>query len=92
MTEKELNKEVEKIAESKQSTNEVKSTDPLFLVQEELARIKSANDALEAEHLRSEELRARALIAGKAKAGEPEKSPQMLADEEAEKILKAFRG
>lgn len=85
-----LEKEVEKIAESKQKAEEVVVKDSLTLVQDRLLEQEKLNDKLEAEFARSEQLRAKKLLGGKAEAGEQPKNQENLDDEEAKRILSAF--
>ena len=70
--------------------NEIKE----FLIKEnELQKLKDINLQLEAEINKNEELKARMAVGGRALAGQvtPEKTPQDIAKEEAERILKIFR-
>jgi len=92
MSEEELKEKVEEIAESKQKAEVIETPDDnLTKVQDQLLKMEQANDKLEAEFMRSEQLRAKKMLGGKAQAGEPEQSPQQLADAEATEILKAFQ-
>ena len=58
---------------------------------DEYQKIKEENDKLEAELLRQEELKAKASSGGRAIAGQAEKTPEQLNEEEASKILSMFR-
>ena len=57
MTEKELKKEIKELVEEIPKAKEVKVEDSLSLVQDKLLETKKLNDDLEAEQMRSEELR-----------------------------------
>lgn len=84
---KELKEKVEEIADSKQKTEE----SPLSETEENLQKLKEANDLTEKELQRQEELRSKVLLGGKAKAGEPEPSEQEKADEAAKKLLEVYQ-
>ena len=58
---------------------------------DEYKKLKEENDKLEAEYLRQQELKAKITYGGRAAAGQPVKSPEDLAKEEAAEILKAFQ-
>jgi len=87
MSEEELKEKVEELAEAKQTTEE---PDKVSEVEEQLNQLKEANDKVEAELLRKEELRAKVAMGGKADAGEPEETEEEKADKEASKILSTF--
>lgn len=60
-------------------------------VRSERERLAAENDAYEAEKLRAEKLRSEKILGGGSLAGEKEKTVQDLAQEEADKIVKAFK-
>ena len=57
---------------------------------DEYQKLKEQNDKLEAEYLRSHEIRAKMALGGRADAGMPEKSDKEKADEAASEILEKF--
>ena len=58
--------------------------------QNEYEKLKSANDKMEAELKRGEELRAKQMLGGKALLSAPEKTKEQLAEERAAEIRKAY--
>lgn len=54
-------------------------------------KLKEANDRLETEILRGEELKRRQMTAGKATAGSVEKSQEEIDNEEAAKLLSLYK-
>lgn len=88
MTEKELKEKVEELAEAKQKTEE---SEGLSDIEKHLKKLKEANDDVERELLRQEELRAKVAIGGRALAGQQEQTQEDKDAEEATKILKTFR-
>ena len=58
---------------------------------EEYKKLKEANDLLEAEMRRSEELRAKQLLGGRSQLQNiPEKTQEEIADERAHQLLKTY--
>jgi len=71
----------EEIAEPEEKTEVEK-------VQDNLSKLKAANDETEKELLRQEELRAKIQIGGKAETPEEPKTKEELDEEEAQKFLR----
>ena len=86
MTEKELKEKVEELAEAKQKTPEEEPKEKT-----EFEKLREANDEFEKELLRKEELKAKAMLGGRALAGQQEQTQEDKDAEEATKILKTFR-
>ena len=87
MSEEELKDKVKELADAKQKVEPVKTEETVA----ESLRLKQENDAYEVELVRKEELRARSMLDGRAEAGQPEKSEEDKANEEAANILKEFQ-
>ncbi len=87
MSEEELKDKVKELADAKQKVEPVKTEETVA----ESLRLKQENDAYEVELVRKEELRARSMLDGRAEAGQPEKSDEDKANEEAANILKEFQ-
>ena len=68
--------------------NDIKET---LRAADEYQKIKEDNDKLEAEISRQQELKAKLDLGDKAIAGQIEKSPEEMADEEAKKIISIYR-
>ncbi len=81
-----VEKKVEELAEAKDKV-EPEKVEPSI---PESMKLKEENDALEAELLRKEELRARAMAGGQTQAGHVEKTDEDKDKEEAARILKPF--
>jgi len=80
----ELKTKVEILSEGK-SNNDI--------AEDSLKKIREINNAIQAELLKNEELRAKILLGGKAQAGQyiPEETPEQKTNSEAKKILDMFR-
>jgi len=86
---KKLEEKVEEIAEGKQQTETPASK--VDEITETLNKLRAANDAVEKEMLRKEELRAQVALGGKAEAGQTDKTPEEKTKEEAGRIISMFR-
>ncbi len=89
-----LKKEIQNLSEGiSKNTDDKVAPSKLDEVSETLQKLKEANDAVEKELLRKEELRAKIALGGKSQAGQaiPEKTKQEIADEEAKKILSMYK-
>ena len=86
-----LGKEIKKLGDFKPQSPDIKSSDTLTQVTEQLQELKDANDATERELLRQEHLRAKATLGGKSDAGEQEETAEEIAQKEAVKILDIYK-
>jgi len=68
--------------------NDIKET---LRAADEYKKIKEENDKLEAEISRQQELKSKLAMGGRAMAGQIEKSPEEIAEEEAKKIISIYR-
>ena len=82
-----VKEKVDELAEGHAKTEEVKGEQTTA---EKIAEVKAANDLLEAEMRRGEELRAKNTIGGKAEAGKEEKTPQQESEDRAKTMLEPF--
>ena len=91
----ELKDKINEIANSKQNNSNIPEIkqDALSDVSERLQKMKDANDAVEREMLRAEELKAKLALGGRSFGGQPQvEIPQSEIDkEEAKRILAMIR-
>jgi hypothetical protein len=78
-----------------ETPQEVKQENPIDQINKRYDEVKQANDKLQQELLRSEELRTRQIMGGQSNAGN-NKTPKDLEDDkindEVSKIVKSFKG